>query len=78
VHVDVVPDREVFREPLVESRVGMLDAAERLVGEDDPEPKRVVSRVSLPDLDLVPGIQQLDQRRKVQPGRATPDDRDPE
>ncbi len=29
--VDVVPDRKVFRESFVESRVGMLDATEGLV-----------------------------------------------
>src|SRR2546430_1895760 len=78
VHVDVVPDREVLREPLVEGRVGVLDATERLVGKDNPEPKRIVGGVALPYLDLVPGVQQLDQRRQVQPCRPAADDRDPE
>jgi len=35
VHVDVVPGCKVLREPLVETGVGVLDAAERLVGEDN-------------------------------------------
>jgi hypothetical protein len=65
MHIDVVPDGKVLREALEESGVGMLDAAERLVGKDDPEPESVVRSISLPDLDLVVGVQQLDQRRQV-------------
>ncbi len=41
----------------------MLDAAERLVGKDDPEPKSVVCSITFPDLDLVVWVQKLDQRR---------------
>jgi hypothetical protein len=78
VHVDVVPRRKVFGEPLIESRVGVLDATESFVGKDDTEPKRVVSGVSLPDLDLVVRVQQLDQRRQVEPRRPAADDRDAE
>jgi len=63
MHVDVVPDRKVLREALVESSVGVLDAAERLVGKDDPEPEGFVCGISLPDLDLVVWVQQLDQCR---------------
>jgi hypothetical protein len=65
MHIDVVPDRKVLREALVERGVGILDAAERLVGKDDPEPKSVVCSISFPDLDLVAGVEQLDQRRQV-------------
>src|SRR5205085_8316082 len=50
VHVDVVPGCEVFREALVESGVGVLDPAQRLVREDDPESERVVWGVPLPGL----------------------------
>jgi hypothetical protein len=78
MHVDVVPDRKVLRQPLVETSVCMLDSAERLVGKDDPEPKGVVCSISLPDLDLVVWIQQLDERRQIEPGRPTTDDREPE
>ena len=78
VHVDVVPGRKVLGEPLEEGGVGVLDAAQRLVGKDDPEPKCVVGGVSLPNLDLVLWVQQLGQRRQVQPGRPASDDRDPE
>ena len=56
----------------------MLDASERLVGKDDPEPKRVVRGVPLPYLDLVLRVQQLDQRREVEPRRPAADDRDAE
>jgi hypothetical protein len=76
VHVDVVPDRKVLREALIEGGIGILDAAESLVGKDDPEPKSVVCGISLPDLDLVVGVEQLDQRRQVQPSRPTADDRE--
>ncbi|HEX9099810.1 MAG TPA: hypothetical protein VF956_10025 [Candidatus Dormibacteraeota bacterium] len=62
MHIDVVPDRKVLRESLIESGVGILDAAERLVGKDDPEPEGLVSGISLPDLDLVVWVQQLDER----------------
>jgi hypothetical protein len=51
VHVDVIPDREVPGEQLVESGVGLLNAAKSLVGEDDAETEGVVGRVPLPDLD---------------------------
>jgi hypothetical protein len=78
VHVDVIPGRKVLGKPLVESRVGVLDASKSLVGKDDTEPKRVVSCVSLPDLDLVLRVQQLDQRRQVEPRGPAADDRDAE
>ena len=78
VHVDVVPGCKVLREPLVETGVGVLDAAERLVGEDNAEPESVVGGVSLPDLDLIVGVQELDQSRQVKPGRPATDDRDVE
>ena len=51
--VDVVPDRKVLGEPLVEGGVGMFDASERLVGKNDPEAKGVIGGVSLPNLDLM-------------------------
>jgi hypothetical protein len=78
VHIDVVPGRKVSVEALIESGVSVLDTAESLVGKDDAEPKCVVSRVSLPDLDLVLRVQQLDQRRQVEPCRPAADDRDAE
>ncbi|GAC1642321.1 MAG: hypothetical protein NVS9B11_10660 [Candidatus Dormibacteraceae bacterium] len=65
VHVDVIPDRKVPCEPLVESGVGLLYAAKSLVREDDTEPKCVVGRIPLPDLDLVVTIEELDQGGQV-------------
>jgi hypothetical protein len=78
VHVDVVPGGKVFGELLIESSVGVLDAAESFVGKDDTEPKRVVRGVPLPDLDLVLRVQELDQRRQVEPRGPAADDRDAE
>ena len=78
MHVDVVPCRKVFGESLIESSIGVLDASESLVRKDDAEPERVVCRISLPDLDLVPRVEQLDQGRQVQPGGPAADDRDAE
>jgi hypothetical protein len=78
MHVDVVPDRKILREALVEAGVGVLDAAERLVGKDDPEPKSVVSGIPFPDLDLVVSVQQLDQRRQIEARRPATDDREPQ
>src|SRR6266446_6613571 len=76
MHVDVVPDRKILREALVKGGVSMLDAAERLVGKDDPEPESVVCGISLPNLDMVFGVQQLDQRRQIEPRGPATDDRE--
>lgn len=65
VDVDVVPDRKVLGQPFEESAVGLLDADQRLVGENDAEPERVVRRISLPDLDPMIRIEELDQGRQV-------------
>jgi hypothetical protein len=54
----------------------VLDACERLVGKDDAEPKSVIWSISLPDLDLVARVQQLDQRREIKARRPTTDDRE--
>ena len=58
------------------ARVGVLDAAERLVGEDHAEAERVVGGVALPDGDLVVRAELLGQGGEVQPARAASDDRD--
>src|SRR5580704_11505105 len=50
-------------------RVGVLDAAERLIREHHPEAERVVGGVAFPDSDLVPGVQLLGQGREVQAAR---------
>src|SRR5262249_5704411 len=57
--------------------VGVLDATEGLVGEDDPEAEGVVGGVALPHGDLVVRAELLRQRREVQPAGAATDDRDP-
>jgi hypothetical protein len=78
VHVDVIPDRKVLSEPLIESSVGLLDAAKRLIREDDAEPERIVDSVPLPDLDPVVWVEEFDQGGQVQTRRPASDDRDVE
>ena len=56
MHVDVVPAGELALHLLVDDRVGVLDAAQGLVGEHDAEAEGVVGRVPLPDGDL--GVRQ--------------------
>jgi hypothetical protein len=65
VHIDVIPDRKVPCEPLVESGVGLLNPAKSLVREDDTEPEGIVGRISLPDLDPVVRVEELDQGGQV-------------
>jgi hypothetical protein len=77
VHVDVVPAREFAAHRLVHPRVGVLDAAERLVGEHHAEAERVVRRVALPDRDLVPGPELLREGGEVQARRAAAENRYP-
>src|SRR6185295_7982777 len=52
---------------------GVLDAAERLVGEHDAEAERVVGRVALPHGDLGVRSEPLGQRGEVEPARPTAD-----
>ena len=77
VHVDVVPARELPLHLVVDDRVGVLDAAEGLVGEDDAEAERVVGSVALPHGDLVVGPELLGESGEVEPARASTDDCDP-
>ena len=77
VHVDVVPARELLLHLVVDDRVGVGDAAERLVGEDDTEAERVVGSVALPHGDLVIGPELLGESGEVEPSRASTDDCDP-
>jgi hypothetical protein len=65
VHVDVIPNGKVPCKPLVEISIGLFDAAEGLIGEDDSKPKGVLGRVLLPDLDAVVRVEELDQGRQV-------------
>jgi hypothetical protein len=66
--VDIVPAGELVPHRVEDRGVGMLDAAERLVGEHESEDEGVVRGVALPYGDLVPGVQLLGQRREVQAG----------
>jgi hypothetical protein len=76
VHVDVVPAGELALEPGADHRVGVLDAAEGLVGEDHAEAEGVVGGVALPDRDPVLRAELLGQRGEVEPAGAATDDSD--
>ena len=78
MNVDVVPDGKALGQAFIKGRVRVLDAAQRLVREDDPETESVVRSVALPDFDLVIGVEQRDQRRQVKACRSTSDDCDVE
>jgi hypothetical protein len=78
MHVDVIPDGKVLGELFVEAGVGLFNAAQGLVREDDTKTEGVVGRVPLPDLDLVARVEELDQRRKVESRGPATDDRDVE
>jgi len=54
----------------------VLDADQRLVREHNTKPKRVVHRISLPDLDPVVWVEELYERREIQACRPRADDRD--
>ena len=81
VDVDVVPDRELALHLREDHRVGVLDAAERLVAEHHAEPEGVVRGVPLPDRDLVllsgGRGQLLGEGREVETAGAASDHRDP-
>ncbi|GAA3156755.1 hypothetical protein GCM10017687_88430 [Streptomyces echinatus] len=74
-YVDVVPADEVTLKGLVHDGVGVLDAAERLVGEDHAEAEGHVGGVALPDGDLPRGVESFEQGGGVEPAGATADDR---
>lgn len=74
--VDVVPPDELLLERAVDRGVGVFDAAERLVGEDDAEAEGVVGGVALPEGDLALRAEPLEQRRGVEPAGAAADDGD--
>ncbi|CAM5697429.1 hypothetical protein SVIOM342S_06110 [Streptomyces violaceorubidus] len=75
VIVDVVPADEVRLQGLVDDRVGVFDAAEGLVGEDDAEAEGVVGGVALVDGDLTDGVEALEEGGGVEAAGASADDR---
>lgn len=74
--VDVVPADELALEGGVDGGVGVLDAAEGLVGQDDPEAEGVVGGVALEDGYLAPGVEPFEQDGGVQPAGSAADDGD--
>ena len=76
VHVDVVPAGELPAHPGEDLDVGVLDAAQGLVGEHHPETERVVGGVALPDRDVMPGVELPGQCREIQAARTAAQDRD--
>ncbi len=77
VDVDVVPAGELPLHAGIDRRVGVLDAAQRLVGEHDAEAERVVGGVPLPDGYLVARAELPGEGGEIQPARAAAHDRDP-
>ena len=76
VHVDVVPDGELLLHQGVHDGIGVLDAAQGLIGEDDSEAEGVVCGIAFPHRDVVIRTQLLGQRGKVQAARSSADDSD--
>ncbi|AIA06421.1 hypothetical protein DC74_5976 [Streptomyces noursei] len=74
--VDVVPAHELRLQRAVDVRVGVLDAAEGLVGEDDAEAEGVVGGVALPDGDLPARVEAFEQGGGVEPAGAAAEDGD--
>ena len=56
-------------------RIGMLDATERLIREDDTKTEGIVMGVALPHGDRSSRIELLGERRKIQSARPAPDNR---
>ena len=67
--VDVRPPREGALHGGEQDGVGLLDAAEGLVGEDDAEAEGVVGGVAFPDDDLAARVELLGQRGQVEATR---------
>ena len=73
VDLDVVPVVERVEDLCRARRVGRLQVAERLVGEDDTPAERVVGLVALDDDDLVRWVLLLHQQREIETRRAAAD-----
>lgn len=76
VDVDVGPAGEPPCHGLGELGVGVLDAAECLVGEDHAEAEGVVGGVALPDGDVVGRVELFHESSEVEAAGATANDRD--
>lgn len=74
--LDVVPPHELGAQGGVHLRVGVLDPAQRLVGEDDAEAERLVRAPTFVEGDLAVRVQAFEQRRRVQPAGSAADHRD--
>jgi hypothetical protein len=77
-HVDVVPADERVAEGGVDDRVGVFDAAEGFVGEDDAEAEGLVGGAPLPDGDLAARVEAGEQGRRVEAAGPAADDGDAE
>ena len=73
VDLDVVPVVEGVEDLRRCGRIGRLQVAERLVGEDDAPAESVVRAIPLDDRDVVRRVQLLHEQREVQAGRAAAD-----
>jgi len=77
VDVYVVPSGELALHLRVDLLVSMLDATERLIGEDHAEAEGVVGGVAFPHGYLMVGVELLGERREVETTRSAADHRNP-
>ena len=70
-HFDRVPVHAVLGERGTQDRIGLVDALERGVREDDAEAEGVLGAVALEDGHLSLGVCGLRQRRREEPARTT-------
>ena len=77
VDVDGIPVSEAAGDLDVALAIGLGEALERRVGEDDPEPERIVGPVPLDDREVVAGVRLLHEQAEVEPGRTAADRDDP-
>jgi hypothetical protein len=76
MHVDIVPAGELPLHGAEDGRIGVLDAAQRLVREHHPEAEGVVGGVPFPHGYVVPRVQLLGQGGEVQAAGAAAEHRD--
>jgi hypothetical protein len=78
VNLDIPPVSESPGKLIETGPVSRLEVVQRLVAEDDPEPVCVPRLVPFPYSNPMVGTALLEQRREIEPGRASANDEDVE